>query len=70
MSWPDPIIPRDPERMIVVLGKFAELWARHPDYRFGQLLFNLTGEYDSFHIEDDTLEQQIDLALSGGHPYL
>lgn len=33
--------PRPPERIPPFLNSFAQLWLRHPDQRFGQLILNL-----------------------------
>lgn len=59
---------RDPVRQRPLIEKLYRVWASFPDWRLGQLIFNVTGVYDSFHVEDDELEQQLDLVLSGGHP--
>lgn len=53
---------------LTIIEKMATIWELFPDWRFCQLVFNITGQYDSFHVSDDVLEQQLDLVLSGGHP--
>ena len=42
---------RNPERIPKVLRELGELWKKHPDWRLGQLVFNIVGR-DPFHIED------------------
>lgn len=51
-----------------LLLKLRVIWSHFPEWRFGQLLFNISGQYDAFFVSDDVLEQQVDLVLSGGHP--
>lgn len=46
---------RDPARIPQVLGLLHKVWAEHPDMRLGQLLVNITGSSDPFHVEDDVL---------------
>ena len=42
---------RDPYRIPFVLRELQRLWEKHPDWRLGQLVFNIPGR-DPFHIED------------------
>ena len=42
---------RNPERISKVLRELEVLWSRHPDWRLGQLIFNIPGR-DPFFIED------------------
>ena len=46
---------RDPKRIDPFCEKLAEVWKRFPDWRFGQLICNVYGEYgdDPFFIEDE-----------------
>lgn len=46
---------RDPARIRPTLDAIAEIWARHPDIRLGQLLAHASGNRDIFQIEDDAL---------------
>ena len=52
---------RDPERIKPFCDKFAELWSKYPDLRFGQIMSNIARytqqEYrkDMFYIEDEKL---------------
>ena len=51
---------RDPERIKRITEKLAEIWARYPDLRFGQLLAYVTGrDVDNtlWHKEDDEWER-------------
>lgn len=54
---------RDPERIDRVCDLLREVWKQVPDWRLGQLLFNLTGRYDMFYVEDDTIEEGLRLNL-------
>lgn len=47
---------RDPKRMPTILGLLGQVWLIYPDWRLGQVVFNATGVYDCFHVEDDELE--------------
>lgn len=42
---------RDPDRIPKVLREIEKLWKKHPDWRLGQLIYNIPGR-DPFHIED------------------
>lgn len=57
---------RDPLRQRPIVEKFYRVWATVPDWRFGQLMINLTRGYDTFNVEDDVLEARLDLVLKGG----
>ena len=49
---------RDINRIEKVLYELGKLWARHPDYRFGQLLINYGIVNDDINVwtnEDDIL---------------
>ena len=53
---------RDPKRIPVFCNKLAELWGKVPDWRFGQLMSNVLGEYcakngDIFFAEDGEMLQ-------------
>ena len=45
---------RDPNRIGPTLEVIRQLWEKYPDWRLGQLVFNLAGR-DPFYIEDDEL---------------
>ena len=45
---------RNPERIKFILRELERLWEKNPDWRLGQLIFNIPGR-DPFHIEDDDL---------------
>ncbi len=42
---------RNPNRIAFVLRELERLWKKHPDWRLGQLIFNIPGR-DPFYIED------------------
>ena len=42
---------RNPERIEKVMRELTKLWKKHPDWRLGQLIFNIPGR-DPFFIED------------------
>ena len=52
---------RDPNRIDEFCNELARMWHKVPDWRFGQLIDNLTKEYhhethrDIFFVEDDEL---------------
>ena len=52
---------RDPKRIRKYCNRLAELWEQVPDWRFGQLMSNMLGEFvaekhkDIFFPEDDEL---------------
>jgi len=57
------------------LEKLGELWKKHPDQRFGQLLFNYTrfgtrleiGQIiDPFHYQDKDILSDIQKSIEGG----
>ena len=52
---------RDPNRIDRICALLSEVWKQYPDWRLGQLLFNLTGRYDMFYVEDDTIEEELRL---------
>ena len=54
---------RDPERIDRVCDLLREVWKQVPDWRLGQLLFNLTGRYDMFYVEDNVIEEELKLNL-------
>ena len=51
---------RDPNRIPIFCYKLAKLWEDYPDWRFGQLICNLTNREDIFYIEDDELMKKIE----------
>ena len=52
---------RDIKRIGRILGKIIQIWSRHPDWRLGQLLVNVTGNTgDMYYIEDSALELNLD----------
>lgn len=63
---------RDPERIPEFLDELRELWERHSDWRFGQLIFNaFDGIWDTreprwFYIEDDDALDIIQIRLEDG----
>ena len=50
---------RDPNRIDVICDLLRDVWKQVPDWRLGQLIFNFTGGYDCFYVEDDTLEEAL-----------
>ena len=54
---------RDPNRIDVICDLLREVWKQYPDWRLGQLIFNLTGRYDCFYVEDDTIEEVLKMNL-------
>lgn len=56
-------IGRDPKRIKRILKKLEKVWTKYNDWRFGQLLINLTSQefLDLFYLEDNKLEELIEL---------
>lgn len=46
---------RDKNRIKPFLEELGKLWSRVPDWRFGQLIYNLTRGKSLFNIEEDEL---------------
>ena len=42
---------RNPDRIKPILRELSRLWELHPDWRLGQLIYNIAGR-DTFHVED------------------
>lgn len=53
------MLMRDPNRIDVICGLLKEVWKQYPDWRLGQLIFNLTGKCDCFYVEDNVLEEAL-----------
>ena len=56
---------RDIERIDRIIDKLRAFWHKHPDWRMGQLFYNVFCHtkwlnYDSFYIEDDEFEKILD----------
>lgn len=57
---------RDPKRIDKFCWRLAEAWKKVPDWRFGQLMSNILGEYysqtkmDPFFVEDDEFVEFIE----------
>lgn len=59
---------RDPERIDRICDLLRDVWKLIPDWRLGQLIFNLTGRHDCFYVEDDTLEKALKLLKESPEP--
>ena len=48
---------RDPKRIYEFCAKLATFWSEEPDWRFGQLIFNVLGtsQSDPFFMEEDEM---------------
>ena len=59
--------PRDPKRIRRILDKLEKVWSEAPDFRFGQLNYNiyqsLSHGNDMFYIEDEKFEEYLDNLL-------
>jgi hypothetical protein len=58
-----PVEGRDPCRIEVVLGLLRTYWTKYPGLRLGQIIGNLTGETDPYHVEDTVLVDKLRAAL-------
>ena len=59
---------RHPARIYPLLNKIGDIWIKHPDLRFGQLIEIISSGhpcghngFDPFYIEDEEFEKLIDL---------
>ena len=53
---------RDPKRIDRMLALIAEIWKKHPDMRFGQMMINaglIQDDRNIWNIEDDEWEEHI-----------
>ena len=60
---------RDPDRIAVICGKLARLWAKYPDMRFFQLMAELIPApfpQDPYYVEDDVVLKRIQAFLNDG----
>ena len=53
---------RDPKRIKELCNIIETVWEKVPDWRLSQLLYNATGKYDIFYVEDDAIKNTL-LAL-------
>lgn len=67
---------RDPNRIDAYCARLAAIWKRVPDWRFGQLVSNLFGEYymrtkkDLFFPEDEELFRELEACMDAiSSPY-
>ena len=55
---------RDPNRIKPFLEKIEKLWSENPDWRFGQLVINVTNtgviNTEIFHMEEDEFLKKIE----------
>jgi hypothetical protein len=62
---------RNPDRIPTILHKLEAVWSRVPDWRLGQLLYNLKENIkpssDLFYLEDDILEFELDKLYQDDH---
>lgn len=56
---------RNEERIPEILSALEAYWYEHPDLRLGQLIVNITGQEDTFAVEDDELMRLLGGDLSG-----
>lgn len=54
---------RDPNRIDEICELLREVWKQYPDWRLGQLIFNLTNEYDCFYVEDSDLKTALNMEI-------
>ena len=57
------MIVRDPNRIYKFCNKIAEMWSEVPDWRFGQLISNITANFDGaslFYLEDEELFKRLE----------
>jgi len=59
---------RDPARQRPLIERLYDVWHHFPDWRLGQLMFNLTGQFDVFYVEDEVLSDALEAVRAGTHP--
>ena len=52
-------MPRDPDRIPVILQRIEQVWERYPDLRFGQLLLNVFRS-DFYYVEDEEFARRVE----------
>jgi uncharacterized protein YihD (DUF1040 family) len=57
---------RDPKRIPKIIKKLREVWSNYPELRLCQLIINVTGIDDPYHIEDDYLLKLLDIYGKSG----
>ena len=66
---------RDPNRIQKYCNKLADLWRCVPDWRFGQLMYNVLSDYvaatkrDIFFVEDDVFFKFLNKYIKEHSPY-
>lgn len=48
-------MPREQNRIDVILGRLKVVWEQYPDLRLGQLILNVTNDPFLYHMEDEEL---------------
>jgi hypothetical protein len=61
--------PRDVDRIPRILNKLQLVWSRVPDWRLGQLIYNIarnkpSNTHDIFYFEDGDLEKELDKIIN------
>ena len=51
---------RDPKRIDDFCDRLKTVWHRVPDWRFGQLIYNVFGNKDNFYTEDKDMIRRIE----------
>lgn len=60
---------RDIDRIKPFLAELGEIWKKHPDLRFGQLMFNVFADFgDPFFLEEDEFLVALKAHLNGKNP--
>ena len=59
-------VPRDPDRIQLIMLLINEIWQQHPDLRFGQLVelfLKYLNTEDMFYVEDDVFKETLEKIL-------
>ena len=58
---------RDPNRIPEFCNKLAEIWAKYPDFRFGQFILNAFSntKKDPWFYEDDEMIEYLEKWMNG-----
>ena len=62
VTWVNPIVTREPERIERMLASIRSIWQRFPDWRLGQLLANAVPDLERniFYTEDTVSEEKLE----------
>lgn len=51
---------RNPKRIPEVLKALEAYWMQHPDLRLGQIVVNMSGQYDTYYTDDGIIKYNLE----------